>query len=214
MGHNEHIKMHVYFVRHGQTDFNTHLIHQAPNSPLNEKGYEQARTVGEFLRPTNPTRVVSSTFERAIQTARVIGQCVGIEPVRNHLFREVDWPTSLIGKHLYSPRGLWYLILSTLNRNSLTWRYQDAENFSDIYNRVQKSFRYIESLAEEQKTIVIVSHSEYIRLMVRFMCHSEKLTVSELVKTLLGVNSLHNGEVVHVEYVGPTVKGTCPWILH
>jgi probable phosphoglycerate mutase len=204
--------MHVYFVRHGETDFNTHFIHQAPNSPLNENGYDQARTVGEFLRPTNPTRVVSSTFERAIQTARIIGQSVGVLPVRSPLFCEVGWPTSLIGKHLYGPQGLWFLFLSVFKRNSLTWRYEDAENFSDIYNRVQKSFRYIESLTEEHESIVIVSHSEYIRLMVRFMCHGEQLTVSELVKTLFGVNSLKNGEVVHVEYVGPTIQGTCPWL--
>ncbi len=206
--------MHVYFVRHGETNQNLHHEYLAPNSPLNETGYDQARTVGEFLRPVNPTLLVSSTYDRALQTARIIGQSVGLSPVPNHLFREVDWPSNLVGKSLYTPRALWYLVLSTLHRNSLRWRYRDAENFADIYTRIQKTFQFIESRTESHESIVIVSHSEYIRLMIRYMCHGEKLTLSELVGTLLSVNRLKNGEVVHVEYVGPTVKGTCPWLLH
>lgn len=206
--------MHVYFVRHGETNQNLHHEYLAPNSPLNETGYDQARTVGEFLRPVNPTLVVTSPLTRAVQTARIIGQCTGVSPHENHLFREVVWPSKLFGRSLYSLRALWYVLLSTVYRDRTTWRYHDAENYADLYTRIVKSFSYIDSLTEAHDAIVIVSHSEYIRLMVRYMCHGESLTLRELLATLLSVNKLKNGEVVHVEYVGPTVKGTCPWILH
>lgn len=214
MGYIERISMHVYFVRHGETNQNLHHEYLPPNSPLNETGYDEARTVGEFLRPVNPTLLISSPYVRAVETARIIGQCVGLKPCENHLFREVVWPSKLFGRSLYSFGSLWFIFLSTLYRDTPEWRFRDAENYADMYTRIVQSFAYIDSLTEAHEAIVIVSHSEYIRLMIRYMCHDQSLTLGELLRTLLSVNSLKNGEVVHVEYVGPTVKGTCPWILH
>jgi broad specificity phosphatase PhoE len=205
--------MHVYFVRHGETDLNAQSVHQAPSTPLNARGYDQARTVGELLRPADPTLLITSTHVRAEETARVIGQSLGITPVRAYLFREVEWPSNLIGKSLISFGSVRFLIMLALFRNRLSWRYRDGENIYDLYTRIQKAFSYIDSLVEAHNSVVIVSHSEYIRLMIRYMCHGQKLTLREIITTLLSVRKLKNGEVVHVEYIGPTVKGTCPWLL-
>ncbi len=205
--------MHVYFVRHGETDLNVRHFHQSPGTPLNERGFDQARTVGEYLRPMNPDLLVSSTYERAAQTSRMIGLSLGITPAYKDMFREIERPSNLSGRSLYDVRTLWYLGLTALNRNNPKWRYKDAENFSDIYERVQKSLEYIESIIEEHDSIVIVSHSAYIMLMILYMCHGQKLTVCELVTTLLNINHLRNCNVAHVEYLGPTIRGTCSWIL-
>jgi len=204
--------MHVYFVRHGHTDANARHLYQAPNTPLNGVGYDASRTVGEFLRPMNPTCILTSTYVRALETARIIGQCVGVTPTPLYHLVEVGWPTRLIGKSLFGLSALLFLCRSIVFRNNPHSRYEDAENFSDIFRRIQTSFRYIESLTEAHDSIVVVSHSEYIRLMVLYMCHDERLSLRELLFVLLSVNSLKNGEIVHVEYVGPTSKGTCPWI--
>jgi broad specificity phosphatase PhoE len=205
--------MHVYFVRHGETDLNARHLHQAPSTPLNERGVDQARTVGEYLRPMNPDVLISSPYERAAQTARVIGLSLGITAVFKDIFREVERPSFLSGRSLYHPYTLWYLILTALHRNNPRWRYKDAENFSDIYTRVHKSLEYIESIIEEYDSIVIVSHSAYIMLMVLYMCHSQTLSARELVQVLLNINQLKNCKVSHVEYLGPARKGTCAWAL-
>jgi probable phosphoglycerate mutase len=205
--------MHVYFVRHGETDLNKKFVHQSPSTPLNTRGFEQARTVGEALRPMNATLLVSSTYERARQTARMIGQCVGLDPRYSELFREIERPTPFAEVSLYSFRSLWFLILSVLFRNRPSWRYKDGENFSDIYARVQRSLQCIESHVEAHSSIIIVSHSAYINLMMNYMCHDKKLTLGELVRILLQINQLKNCDIVHVEYVGPTPKGTCAWML-
>ncbi len=205
--------MHVYFVRHGQTDLNIRHIHQSPSTPLNEKGFDQARTAGEYLRPLNPDLLIASPYERAAQTARMIGLSLGITPMYNSLFREVERPSNLAGKSLYSPHTLWYLACSALFRNNPKWKYKDAENFSEIHARVEKSLNYIESVIEENHTIIVVSHSAYIMLMILYMCHGEKLSVRELVTTLLNINQLKNCNVAHVEYLGPSPKGTCSWAL-
>lgn len=205
--------MHVYFVRHGETDLNTRHLHQSPSTPLNERGFDQARSVGEYLRPMHPDMLITSPYERAAQTARMIGLSLGLTPVYKDLFREIERPSSLAGKSLYHPKTLWYLALSALHRNNPKWRYEDAENFADIYARVQKTLTYIESVIEERKTIVIVSHSAYIILLMLYMCHGERLTVRELVSTLLNINQLKNCNVTHIEFMGPKVPNTCSWML-
>ena len=205
--------MHVYFVRHGETNLNRRSVHQSPSEPLNEQGFDQARSVGEALRPMNASFLVSSNYDRAAQTARMIGQCIGVETKYHELFREVVWPTVLTGKSLRSAHTFWYLFLSVLFRNNPKWRYGDGENFFDIYHRIQRTFAYIESLTEAHDTIVIVSHSEYISLIISYLCHDKKLSLRELVRALLSINHLKNCDVRHVEYVGPTAKGTCAWLL-
>jgi broad specificity phosphatase PhoE len=205
--------MHVYFVRHGETDLNKRFVHQSPSTPLNERGFDQSRSVSEELRPMNATLLVSSTYERAAQTARVIGLTIGLTPVYKEMFREVARPSTLAESSLYSPRTLWFLFLSVLFRNNSRWRYKDGENFADIYTHVQRSFHFIESQVEAHNSIIIVSHSAYINLMISYMCHDRRLSLGELIRILLQINQLKNCGIMHVEYVGPTHKGTCAWLL-
>ena len=205
--------MHVYFVRHGETDLNRKSVHQSPSTPLNEHGVEQARTVSESLRAVNASLLVSSTYERARQTARVISSRIDVKPKYSELFYEVVRPSSLAEVSLYSPKAIWFLVLTILFRNNPKWRYHDAENFSDVYARVQRTFTYIESLTEAHNSVIIVTHSAYMSLMVRYMCHSKHLTLYELIHTYLSLNQLDNCGVIHVEYVGPTPRGTCSWLL-
>jgi broad specificity phosphatase PhoE len=205
--------MHVYFVRHGETDLNRRSVHQSPSTPLNERGFDQARTVAEYLRPMNATLLVSSNYERAAQTARMVGFSIGLEPKYSQLFHEVERPSVFADKSLMSLSTFWYLFLSVIHRDNPKWRYKDGENFFDIYSRIQRSFHYIESLTEAHETVIIVSHSAYISLMIAYMCHGEELSLRELVIAVLNVNELRNCDVKHVEYVGPTAKGTCAWML-
>jgi broad specificity phosphatase PhoE len=205
--------MHVYFVRHGETDLNLRYVHQSASTPLNERGFDQARSVAEMLRPMNATLLVSSNYERAAQTARMIGLSIGLLPTYAQLFHEVERPSTFADKSLLSISTVWYLFLSVIHRNNPKWRYKDGENFFDIYSRILRSFHYIESLTEAHQTIIVVSHSAYISLMIAYMCHGEKLSLRELVVALLNVNELKNCGVEHVEYVGPTAKGTCAWML-
>jgi probable phosphoglycerate mutase len=203
--------MHVYFVRHGETDLNAQHVHQSPGTPLNTNGFDQARSAGEYLRAVNADYLLSSTYERALQTARIIGAATSLPPVRRDIFREVERPSSLANASLYGIRSLWYIALTVLFRNAPSWRYRDAENFTDIYARVRAAFDYVESLTEEHKSIIIVSHSVFINLMIMYMCKDRTLTLSDLVKTLTNVNELKNCAVTHVEYVGPSFGNTCAW---
>jgi probable phosphomutase (TIGR03848 family) len=64
----------VLLVRHGRTKANTDgvLAGWTPGVPLDERGEEQARALGERLAPVPLAAVVTSPLERAEQTADLI----------------------------------------------------------------------------------------------------------------------------------------------
>ncbi|MGL5543862.1 MAG: histidine phosphatase family protein [Cetobacterium sp.] len=63
----------IYFVRHGETIWNTLKIFQGrSNSPLTELGIEQAKKLSIFLKDIEFNKIYSSPQERAMQTTKLI----------------------------------------------------------------------------------------------------------------------------------------------
>lgn len=70
----------LYLTRHGETDWNVAGRWQGHTDvPLNAVGYAQARALGRSLRRVAPVAVVSSDLVRAVETARVAAEMLGIE---------------------------------------------------------------------------------------------------------------------------------------
>ncbi len=207
--------MHIYFVRHGSTTLNDRHIHQSPSTPLSPKGHDEALWVAESLRSVNPDLLISSEYTRALETARVIGLCVGLTPTTNGLFYEVERPSSLFGKSHFHPRTLFYVLSSALMRNRPLWRYQDAENFSDIKARATRALTYLESLVDTHASVIVVSHTIFINMMISYMCQNKMYDLKSLILTILHIKQMKNTDVIHVEYVGKTGKNTCSWsVVH
>jgi len=203
--------MHVYFVRHGETDLNRRHIHQSPNTPLSSRGREIVVSTAEGLRVVNPDILVSSEYTRAIESARIIGLHVGLTPITNGLFYEIVRPSKLHNCSIFSLETLWYVFLSVLFRNRPSWRYKDAENFTDISNRAKRALAYIESLRDTHTSVVIVSHTVFINIMVAYMCRNRMLDVRDVLSAFTRSKRMKNGEVIHVEYVGAGAKNACNW---
>jgi probable phosphoglycerate mutase len=63
----------IYFVRHGETDWNTKKILQGKqNSNLTAEGIEQAKKLGKKLKTTQFDKVYSSPLKRAMDTTKYI----------------------------------------------------------------------------------------------------------------------------------------------
>jgi probable phosphoglycerate mutase len=66
-------------VRHGETDWNLQRrIQGSTDIPLNDTGREQARATGALLASRRWTALVASPLSRAAETARLIGEQVGL----------------------------------------------------------------------------------------------------------------------------------------
>jgi broad specificity phosphatase PhoE len=69
----------VYLARHGETDWNAAGRWQGQSDiPLNDRGRDQARLLGEALSHKGVTALVSSDLSRARETATIAGGVIGL----------------------------------------------------------------------------------------------------------------------------------------
>lgn len=80
-------------VRHGETDWNRERrIQGSTDIPLNDTGRDQARATGALLANRRWTALVASPLSRAAETARLIGEQVGLaEPELEQRLAERDY---------------------------------------------------------------------------------------------------------------------------
>jgi broad specificity phosphatase PhoE len=203
--------LHVYLVRHGQTEKNKRRLHQSPNTPLSTKGKEDAVNAAETLRSVNASLLLSSEYTRAIETARVIGLHTGLTPHTNGLFYEIVRPSKFYERSILSLETVCYVMLSIIHRKNSFWRYADAENISDITHRSKKALAYLESLHGEHQSIIVVSHTVFINILVSLMCTQKPFDIWKLFLTFLEIRHTKNGEIIHLVYTGSSAEGTCSW---
>jgi broad specificity phosphatase PhoE len=73
----------ILLVRHGETPANTELVwHGSTDTPLSEKGWQQARLVARHLAEAEPPvdAIYTSPLQRASNTAREIAKLQGLLP--------------------------------------------------------------------------------------------------------------------------------------
>ena len=71
----------LLLVRHGTTAWvDMHRLHGITDIPLNENGLRQAREAAEALRSVKAQSLYTSSLQRCLQTAEIIGKKTGLEP--------------------------------------------------------------------------------------------------------------------------------------
>lgn len=158
--------MTLYFVRHGETDWNVKKkIQGKTDIPLNMRGMEQARHLAGKLRQEQQTgilkvgHVYTSPQLRAVQTAETIAEALSI-------------PCDRIDKLIEMDLGEW----EGLNWGIIKEKYKDTYEYwnshrrfantpgGESYNQVLK--RTLEAMEEiiqvENKDVLVVSHSAVI----------------------------------------------------
>lgn len=81
----------IYFVRHGETVWNTLKIFQGrSNSPLTELGVEQAKKLSQYLKDIDFKKVYSSPQDRALQTTKLLLGDKNMEITTIDEFQEIN----------------------------------------------------------------------------------------------------------------------------
>ena len=81
----------LWLARHGETDWNAAgRAHGGTDIPLNETGRGQARRLAQRLRGEPLAALVASDLLRASETARIVGEAAGLEPLLQREWREVN----------------------------------------------------------------------------------------------------------------------------
>ena len=159
----------VKLIRHGESVFNKKGIIQGhTNSPLTETGIEQAKLTGLWLKENAKiTRIYTSPLKRALQTAEVIAQILGVELILTEEFKEIclgEWEGKSIEEIKEKDWGnlrLWYT-------EPLKARIPKAENLIEFRDRVINTFlKIIEK--EKEGEIAIVSHGGVISVIIAYI---------------------------------------------
>jgi broad specificity phosphatase PhoE len=130
----------MHFIRHGESQFNLLYaqhgrdpgIHDAPLTP---RGLTQAQAAGKKLAGKGITRIISSPYTRALQTASAIAEVIGADLTVEPLAGERRLYSCDIGTPAAALRQSWqHLDFSALQTDQ--WWPQKDETHADVARRV------------------------------------------------------------------------------
>lgn len=153
--------MKLYFVRHGETVWNTMGIFQGiKNSPLTEFGKEQTKKLKEKLKDINFTHFYSSPLGRALETMNILTedrQNVKIDIISE--FREINMGEmegiprkDFEAAHPVQFNNLWN------NGKEYDPSEFNGETFESVYKRTGEGLKKIAKNHKDDDILLIVSH--------------------------------------------------------
>jgi probable phosphoglycerate mutase len=169
----------IYFVRHGESEQNALGIKQGPDGSLSEKGRKQAQETAEKFphHKGKPQIIYASPYQRTRETADIIAKELKLKIKYCDLLKERRSPSVVVGRSATDPdvRLIMDRIDKSFHEDSL--RYSDEENFLDLKKRAKRLLKFI--AGRGRKRIVMVTHGIFLKVVIAYMLHGEKLTAYE-----------------------------------
>ena len=186
--------MRLYFVRHGESKYNRLHLHQHGQVELSPEGLKQAKRVAKRFTKINFDTILSSDYTRAHQTAEAIAQATGQKLVVNKLLRETKKPSEIAHLHFDHKEAVRIKKLIADHLGDENWHYSDEENWFDRKERALKFWKFIPSVKHEN--IVVVTHEEFLQMLLAVMLFGEDLTVREHAILVSGFRHKNTGITV------------------
>jgi alpha-ribazole phosphatase len=174
-----------YLVRHGETEWNAeNRICGRSDVSLSEAGRQQAKSLAERLKPIPFEALYSSPLKRALETARLIAEPVGLEPILDERLVELDY-------------GQWEgkTLAEIMKNDPKTFRAWDAdpgqlappggESGLEAQQRVVSFLDFL-SARHPQGLVLVVFHKTVCRLAI---CHTLGMSPSEYRRRLIVDNA-------------------------
>ena len=173
--------MEIYFVRHGQTIWNTEKRFQGfSDSPLTELGIEQTKLLGKKLENIEFDKFYSSPLKRAYDTANYIKGNRAQEVEIFEDFKEIS-----MGKM----EGMQHDEFKKLHPQQLKDFFFDqahydptpynGESFIELSERLRKGLEKFVELNKNYKRILVVSHGAALKTLLHYIKGEGIETLSE-----------------------------------
>lgn len=155
----------IIFIRPGETDWNRMDRWQGwAASPLNVHGKRQVESLANFLRNIGLGVLYSSDLKRASETAAIIAQKLGYEPIYDTRLRERNvgnWQgLTLEEVHLWYPQEY-----EQFAADPDGYQLPGGESLHEVKARMKAAFDEILTQAKAE-TVGIVSHTLSIRMLL------------------------------------------------
>lgn len=156
----------IYLARHGQTAYNLEGRFQGwGDVPLDETGREQARQLALAVAAVEPVTLISSNIVRALETATIVSELIGLEPQIDPRFAETEtgeWTDrSFADVAAQDPEAFTAFVELRAD-----WGFPGGESFATQAARVAAGLDDWRARSETGAT-VIICHGNVIRLALR-----------------------------------------------
>jgi broad specificity phosphatase PhoE len=157
----------ILLARHGETTFNAEGRFQgwSPKAVLTEKGRAQARDLAELAAQEDLAALYCSPLARARETAAIVGERIGLEPVVDDRFAETntgDWTEVPYADIPPQDFEAW-------QHAGEGWRYPGGESLEEQMGRVVMGL--VDVTQRGQLPALVVCHRGTIRVA---LCHTQK----------------------------------------
>jgi len=155
----------IYFIRHGETDFNQKGIIQGSgvDSDLNEKGREQAQAFFDHYKNEDFDLLICSALKRSYQTIAPFIE-LGIPLKRFAEINEMSWgifegkPNSPEMKTVYAE------MISQWDTGNFDARIESGESARELSDRLIAFLEILKKMPE--KKILVCTHGRTLRCMM------------------------------------------------
>ena len=155
----------IYFVRHGETDYNKRRIVQGSgiDSSLNEKGRQQASALFEKYKDVPFELVFTSSLKRTQQTAEpFIGS--NIPHLATPDINEINWGVHEGQKSTPFMINAYKDLINKWGNDDFDARLEEGESANELQTRL---FRFLNDLtSRKEKTIIVFTHGRTLRCLM------------------------------------------------
>jgi broad specificity phosphatase PhoE len=171
----------IYFVRHGESIFNTENREQGADGSLSDTGRSQAEFVAKRFHTIALDAIVSSPYTRAMETAKIINKELNKDILYSDFLIERRPPSKYIAEIVTDPE---YTKIRDLMRDKRAidplWKYADEDNFHDLKTRAESALEYFHSLPYD--SVLAVTHAGILRMIMASIIFGKELTYAEYLK--------------------------------
>lgn len=162
--------MRLLLVRHGETEGNLRRELQGAEDPLTERGRRQARDLAAHLSGREDVvALYASPYLRALETARAIGEALGMEPVQRAGLAEVD-----VGDAAGYGFEEWTVRFpeeaARFRAEGLDYAWPGGESGRQVAARTaDEAARIVETHRSEEGTVILVSHGGALAWILSYL---------------------------------------------
>jgi 2,3-bisphosphoglycerate-dependent phosphoglycerate mutase len=183
----------LFLIRHGENPANItkEFSHRLVDYSLTPKGVLQAQQTGDYFKRQQIDAIYCSPLKRAIETAEIIGQAIGVQPVVMEEFREVN-----VGalEALGGSTENWAThdsIVRAWFEGQADLMFPEGENYHTLLERMRSGVARILREQEGKRTI-IVGHGGIFTFTLKDICREVDLAA-------LMTNYGHNCSITEIE---------------
>jgi broad specificity phosphatase PhoE len=175
----------IYYVRHGETDGNLGSIQMGENAQLNATGIAQVQGLANQLKDVVFDSAMSSTYDRAIDTAKILLKGSKAKLSKHKELIERRRPSEVMGKPKNDSKAI--KIKEEIDKKFAVprYRYSDEDNFDDLNKRSEKVIKIFNKT--EGENILCVGHGFFARVIIAKMLFEDSLTpkiCKEFIRTM------------------------------